>query len=46
MVAKYVTQDFYVKDTDPVNKEEPHVVFQGKRKIVSVEDVIDEEDYN
>ena len=46
MLAKDVTQVFYVKDTDQVNKEEHHVVLQGKRKIIDVEDVVDEEDYN
>ena len=46
MLAKDVTQVFYVKDTDPVNKEERHVVLQGKRKIIGVEDVVDKEDYN
>ncbi|XP_062208605.1 uncharacterized protein LOC133910103 [Phragmites australis] len=46
VLAKDVTQVFYVKDMNPVNKEERRVVLQGKRKVVRVEDVIDEEDYN
>ena len=44
MLAKYVAQVFYVKDLDPAIKEEHHVVLYGIRKIISVEDVIDEED--
>ena len=38
---------FYVKDPNPgpTNKEERHVVLQGKR-IVGVENVVGEEDYN
>jgi hypothetical protein len=43
---KDVTQVFYVKDLDPANREEHHIVLQGKRKNVGVEDVIDEEQYN
>jgi hypothetical protein len=39
------TQVFYVKDPDLANKEEHHIV-QGKRKIVGVEEVVDEEEYN
>jgi hypothetical protein len=46
VLSKDVTQVFYVKDLDPANKEEHHTVLQGKRKIVGVEDVIDEEKYN
>jgi hypothetical protein len=46
VLAKDVTQVFYVKDPDPGNKEEHHVVLQGKRKIIRVEDVVDEEVYN
>jgi hypothetical protein len=46
VLAKDVTHVFYVKDLDPANKEEHHIVLQGKRKIVSIEDVVDEEDYN
>jgi hypothetical protein len=45
VLAKDVTQVFYVKDPDPANKVEHHIVLQGKRKIVGVEDV-DEEEYN
>ena len=46
VLAKDVTQVFYAKDPDPANKEERHIVLQGKRKIVGVEDIVDEEDYN
>ena len=46
VLANDVMQVFYVKDPDPANKEERHVVLQGKRRIVGVEDVVDEEDYN
>jgi hypothetical protein len=46
VLAKDVTQVFYVKDPDPANKEAHHIFLQGKRKIVGVEDVIDEEEYN
>jgi hypothetical protein len=46
VLVKDVTQVFYVKDPDPANKEEHHIVLQGKRKIVGVEDVVDEEEYN
>jgi hypothetical protein len=46
VLAKDVTQAFYVKDLDPVNREENHIVLQGKRKIVVVEDVVDKEEYN
>jgi hypothetical protein len=45
VIAKDVIQVFYVKDSDPANKEEHHIVLQGKRKIVGVEDV-DEEEHN
>jgi hypothetical protein len=41
VLAKDVTQVFYVKDPYPANKEEHHTVFQGKRKIVGVEGVVD-----
>jgi hypothetical protein len=34
VLAKDVTQVFYVKDSDPANREEHHIVFQGKRKII------------
>jgi hypothetical protein len=43
VLAKDVTQFFYIKDPDPANKEEHHIVLQGNRKIVGVEDVFDEE---
>ena len=44
MLANDVAQVFYVKDPDPANKEEHHVILQGKKKIVGVEDVVDDED--
>jgi hypothetical protein len=34
-----------VKNLDPANKEEHHIVLHGKRKIVGAEDVVKEE-YN
>jgi hypothetical protein len=34
MLAKDVTQVFYVKDPDLANKEEHNIVLEGKRKIV------------
>jgi hypothetical protein len=46
VLAKDVTQVFYVKDPDPTNKEEHHIVLQEKRRIIEVEDVVDEEEYN
>jgi hypothetical protein len=46
VLTKDVRQVFYVKDPDPANKEEHHIILQGKRKIVSIEDVVDEEEYN
>jgi hypothetical protein len=46
VLAKDVTQVFYVKDPDLANKEEHHIVLQGKRKIIDVEDVVYEEEYN
>jgi hypothetical protein len=46
VLAKDVMQVFYVKDPNPTNKEEHHIVLQGKRKFVEVEDVVDEEEYN
>jgi hypothetical protein len=46
VLAKDVTQVFYVKDLDPTNKEEHHIILQGKIKIIGVEDVVDEEEYN
>jgi hypothetical protein len=36
VLAKDVTHVFYVKDLDPANKEEHHIVLQGKRKIVGL----------
>jgi hypothetical protein len=44
--TKEVTQVFYLKDLDLANKKERHVVLQEKKKIVGVEDLVDEEDYN
>jgi hypothetical protein len=46
VLDKDVTQVFYVKDPDLANKEEHHIVLQGKRKNVGVEDVVDKEEYN
>jgi hypothetical protein len=46
VLVKDVRQVFYVKDPDLANKEEHHIVLHGKRKIVGVEDVVDEEEYN
>jgi hypothetical protein len=46
VLLKDVRQVFYVKDPDLANKEEHHIVLHGKRKIVGVEDVVDEEEYN
>jgi hypothetical protein len=46
VLTKDVTQVFYVKDRDLANREEHHIVLQGKRKIVGVEDVVDEEEFN
>jgi hypothetical protein len=46
VIAKDVTQVFYVKDPDPTNRDEHHIVLQGKRKIAGVQDVVDEEEYN
>jgi hypothetical protein len=45
VLAKDVTQVFYVKDLDLANKEEHYIVLQGNRKIVGVEDVVNEEEY-
>jgi hypothetical protein len=45
VLTKDVTQVFYVKDSDPANREEHHIVLQGKRKIIKVKDV-DEKEYN
>jgi hypothetical protein len=46
VLAKDVTQVFYLKDLDPANKGDHHIILQEKRKIVGVEDVVDEEEYN
>jgi hypothetical protein len=46
VLPKDVTQVFYVKDPDSANREEHHIVLQGKRKIVGVEYDVDEEEYN
>jgi hypothetical protein len=46
VLVKDVTQVFYVKDSYPASREEQHIVLQGKRKIVRVEDAVDEEEYN
>jgi hypothetical protein len=32
ILAKDVTQVIYIKDPDPANMEEHHIVLQGKRK--------------
>jgi hypothetical protein len=46
VLAKDDTQVFYVKDPDLANKEGHHIILQGKRKIIGVEDVVDKEEYN
>jgi hypothetical protein len=46
VLAKDVTQVFYVKDPDPASRKEHHIILQGKRKIIGVEDVVDKEEYN
>jgi hypothetical protein len=46
VLAKNVTQVFYVKNPDLANKEEHHIILQEKRKIIGVQDVVDEEEYN
>jgi hypothetical protein len=46
VLVKDVTQDFYVKNLGLANKEEHYIVLQGKRKIIGVKDVVDEEEYN
>ena len=43
VLANQVVQVFYV--TDPANKKR-HIVLHGKRRIVGVENVVDEEEYN
>jgi hypothetical protein len=32
VLTKDVTQVFYVKDPNPANKEEHHIILQGKKK--------------
>jgi hypothetical protein len=46
VLSKDITQFFYVKDSYQANKEEHHIVLQGKRKIVRIEDIVEEEEYN
>jgi hypothetical protein len=46
ILVKDVTQVFYIKDPDPANTEEHYIIVQGKRKIVGVEDIVNEEKYN
>jgi hypothetical protein len=46
VLGKDATQVFYAKDLDLDNREEHHIILKGKRKIVGVEDVVDEEEYN
>jgi hypothetical protein len=46
VLDKDVIQVFYVKDLDLANKEEHHTILQGNRKIVGVEDIVDDEEYN
>jgi hypothetical protein len=46
VLAKDVTQVFYINDPDPGNKEEHHIILQGKRKIIGAKDVVDEEEHN
>jgi hypothetical protein len=41
VLAKDVTQVLYVKDPDPANKEDHHIILQGKRKNIVAEDVVD-----
>ncbi|KAL7588025.1 hypothetical protein Lser_V15G35834 [Lactuca serriola] len=43
VLAKHVTQVFYVKDP---SKQKEHIVLQGKRRIVGVDNVVDEEEYD
>jgi hypothetical protein len=45
VLAKDVTQVFYVKDPDLANREDHHIVLQWKRKIIGVKHV-DKEEYN
>jgi hypothetical protein len=40
VLAKDVTQVFYVKDPDLANREEHHIILQGKRKNVEVEELL------
>jgi hypothetical protein len=46
VLAKDVTQVFYIKDPDLANKVEHHIILQGKIKIIGIENVVDEEEYN
>jgi hypothetical protein len=46
ILVKNITQVFYVKDPNLANKEEHHIILQEKRKIIGVQDVVDEEEYN
>jgi hypothetical protein len=43
VLTKDITQVFYIKDPNLANKEEHHIVLQGKKNI-GVEDVVDEEE--
>ncbi|XP_022002359.1 uncharacterized protein LOC110899776 [Helianthus annuus] len=43
ILAKQVTQVFFVND---LSKRRYHIVLQGKRRILGVDDVVDEEEYN
>nr|KAJ0199808.1 hypothetical protein LSAT_V11C600314540 [Lactuca sativa] len=43
VLAKHVTHVFYIKDP---SKKKEHIVLQGKRRIISVGDVVDEEEYD
>jgi hypothetical protein len=46
VLARDVTQVFYVKEPDPANKEEHHIVPKGKGNFFGVQDVVDEEGYH
>jgi hypothetical protein len=46
VLAKDIIEVFCVKDPGPAIWEEHHIILQEKRKIVGVEDVVDEEEYN
>ncbi|XP_021991893.1 uncharacterized protein LOC110888688 [Helianthus annuus] len=43
ILAEQVTQVFFVND---LSKRRYHIVLQGKRRILGVDDVVDEEEYN